>query len=242
MRSTTCHRAVVLTVLLVLATAGSVRTSAQDKAESPGTGVRTLYLVRHGAYDYEDERDPAVGKALTPLGVAQARLTAARLRALPVEVDAIYSSSLTRARETAFVIAEDFPGRKVEQTDLLVECQPPSVNEEVDARGSAEELETCRAQLAKAMERFFVSASEGDRHEILVAHGNVIRYLAASLLGVDPRAWINMRIGNCSLTIVQVGPDGTRLIALGDIGHIPANLQTGIDSELRPLVVTEPRR
>ena len=64
MRSTTCHRAVVLTVLLVLATAGSVRTSAQDKAESPGTGVRTLYLVRHGAYDYEDERDPAVGKAL----------------------------------------------------------------------------------------------------------------------------------------------------------------------------------
>jgi hypothetical protein len=36
--------------------------------------VRTLYLVRHGAYDIDDPRDEAVGRGLLPIGVAQARV------------------------------------------------------------------------------------------------------------------------------------------------------------------------
>ncbi|MEJ2582932.1 MAG: hypothetical protein P8127_15065, partial [Acidobacteriota bacterium] len=40
-------------------------------------GIRTVYLIRHGEYDHDDERDPEVGKGLVPLGVAQARIIGA---------------------------------------------------------------------------------------------------------------------------------------------------------------------
>ena len=79
-------------------------------APAPPAGVRTLYLVRHGAYDIDDPRDEAVGRGLLPIGVAQARLTGDRLRGLPFSFDAISASPLTRARDTAEVIAAELRG------------------------------------------------------------------------------------------------------------------------------------
>ena len=35
---------------------------ATEKPEK-ADGVRTVYLIRHGEYDHDDERDPEVGKA-----------------------------------------------------------------------------------------------------------------------------------------------------------------------------------
>jgi hypothetical protein len=36
-----------------------------------------------------------------------------------------------------------------------------------------------------------------------------------------------MNIGNCSLTVIQVNPDGSmRLVSYGDVGHIPPAKQT----------------
>ncbi|MEO8198759.1 MAG: phosphoglycerate mutase family protein, partial [Thermoanaerobaculia bacterium] len=77
---------------------------------APPAGVRTLYLVRHGAYDLEDPRDEDVGKGLLPIGVAQARLAGDRLRGLPFTFDAVLASPLTRARQTAEVIAAQLGG------------------------------------------------------------------------------------------------------------------------------------
>ena len=91
--------------LALLLAAGSSRAAAPPPAPtSPPPdrpGVRTLYLVRHGAYDEADPRDAAVGKGLVPIGVAQARLVGARLRAVPFRFDALYTSPLTRALEVA---------------------------------------------------------------------------------------------------------------------------------------------
>ena len=44
------------------------------------SGSRTIYLIRHGEYNSEDERDPDVGKELVSLGIAQTRLLSSRLR------------------------------------------------------------------------------------------------------------------------------------------------------------------
>lgn len=60
-----------------------------DEAAAQGNGVRTVYLIRHGEYDSLDERDADVGKGLVPLGVAQARLVAARLRGMPVDFSSL---------------------------------------------------------------------------------------------------------------------------------------------------------
>ncbi len=102
------------TLLALLLAAGGLAPDLRAQAAAPTAaapaapaGVRTLYLVRHGAYDIDDPRDEAVGRGLLPIGVAQARLTGDRLRGLPFTLDSIVASPLTRARETAEVIAAE---------------------------------------------------------------------------------------------------------------------------------------
>ena len=47
-------------------------------------------------------------KKLLRLGIAQARLLSHRLKGMPVEFTSLTSSTMTRARETAMIINEDF--------------------------------------------------------------------------------------------------------------------------------------
>ena len=97
-----------------------------DDATAKTDGVRTVYLIRHGDYDSADPRDPDVGKELVPLGVAQARLVAARLRGMPVRFSSLSSSTMTRARQTALVIGDEFPELQLETSRLIRECLPPN--------------------------------------------------------------------------------------------------------------------
>ena len=74
-----------------------------------------LYLVRHAeaARGEPDELRP-----LTPAGRQQARELAARLAAEGVEADAVFSSPLLRARETADQLARAF-GVRAEPDERL---------------------------------------------------------------------------------------------------------------------------
>jgi len=221
---------VAFTVVLVLAPLA--------RAQEPGT--RWLYLVRHGFYDYHDERDPEVGKALVPLGVAQARLTAHRLAALPIYISSLCSSTMTRAYETALVIGEEFPDLQITKYKQLSECAPPTWREDIMAEYTEEEMIACRDKLDAAFAEFFVPSSGDDRHDIVVCHGNVIRYFVTRILNVDTLAWLGMSVGNCSLTIVRINPDGTmKLLSVGDVGHLPPNLQSGTDDTDPVLVVPQ---
>jgi serine/threonine-protein phosphatase PGAM5 len=190
-------------------------------------GVRTVYLIRHGEYDQADERDPEVGKALVPLGVAQARLVAARLRGLPVEMTSLHSSTMTRARQTALVIGEEFPDLELQVSPLISECTPPTWRDDVMADEEEYDLTACTRQLEEAFSLYFAPSPEADRHDVVVCHGNVIRYFVTKVLKVDTMAWLGMSIGNCSLTVVKVNPDGSmKLLSFGDVGHLPPNLST----------------
>ena len=84
--------------------------------DAAAEGMRFIYLVRHGFYDYNDERDADVGKALVPLGVAQSRLVGDRLQSLRPPFTSFYSSTMTRARETAYVINKDLPDLELIET------------------------------------------------------------------------------------------------------------------------------
>lgn len=226
-------RFAVMSIVAIAILVTSLAVTIDGAEPSP----RTLYLIRHGFYDYHDERDPEVGKALLPLGIAQARLVGSRLRSLPVDFSALYSSTFTRARETAFVIGQEFETLEVIESPLLSECTPATWREDIMAECDSAEVAACEEQLEAAFARFFVPSEDGPRHEILACHGNVIRYFVTRVLGVDTMSWLRMSIGNCSLTIVRVNADGTmKLLAYGDVGHIPPNLQTGLDPEERLLI------
>jgi len=196
-------------------------------ADAPAAAARTIILVRHGAY-VADPKDASPGPGLSPLGIAQAKLAAARLAGMPGTFDALRSSPLTRAHETARVIAAELPGVQLEIVPELAECTPSTRRKEAIAKDKPEDLAACAAKLDALFARLFVPALGTERREILVCHGNVIRYLITRALGVDPEAWLEMSVAHASLTQIRVEPDGRfKVISIGDAGHIPPNLQTG---------------
>jgi serine/threonine-protein phosphatase PGAM5 len=205
--------------------------------------ARTIYLVRHGEYDHADPRPEEVGKGLVPIGVAQARLLGTRLRALGVKFDAFDASPLTRARQTAEVLREELPGSSFRIVPELAECTPPTRRVEVTADEKPEEMAACAARLDRFFaERFVPSPDDRERHELLVCHGNVIRYLVTRALGVDTKAWLEMSVHNASLTVIRVEPDGRfKVIAVGDVGHLPPSLETGATGDPERSLLTPDR-
>jgi len=190
--------------------------------------VRTLFLIRHGEYDHDDESDPDVGRGLVTLGRQQARLIAARLDAMPITFTSLQASTMTRARQTAEIVAPQFPELELELHTDLRECTPPTRRQDIMDREKPQDLADCEKQLAAAFARLFQpAAGDDDENDIVVCHGNVIRWFVCKVLNVDPIAWLGMSIANCSLTIVQVRADGaTKLIAFADSGHIPYEMTT----------------
>jgi serine/threonine-protein phosphatase PGAM5 len=206
-------------------------------------GIRTIYLIRHGDYDQADTSNSDIGKKLTPLGIAQARLLSARLQTMSVEFTSLTSSTMTRAKETAMIINEDFPGLELQESSLIRECTPPTWRKDIMEETDSLELRECVENLEKAYKEIFVpSPDQKDRNDIIVCHGNVIRYFVTKVMKADPMSWLQMSIGNCSLTIIRILPDGyKKLAAYGDMGHIPPNMQTetGGDNTPKELIIPE---
>jgi serine/threonine-protein phosphatase PGAM5 len=212
-----------------------------QSSESTEKGTRTIYFIRHGYYNESDERDEFTGKGLTPLGIAQARLVSARLKGMPVNFTSLTSSTMTRARETAMVINEDFPELQLKQNELICECTPPSWRKDVMAGVDTVHRKECVENLENAFKEYFIPSPDiNDRNDIIVCHGNVIRYFVTKVLKVDTMAWLQMSIGNCSLTTIRIKPDGTmKLVSFSDVGHIPPNMQTetGGNNDLKELLI-----
>jgi len=228
-----------LVSMIAVAAAIGIRIEAAAAASpSSAAFTRTLYLIRHGAYVPDPKADPVAGPSLTPLGVAQARLIGARLRGIPVHFNSLTSSTMTRARETAAVIHDSLPDVPLTQNALLSECGPQTWRDKA-AAPTPENLQ-CQRNVDEAFKTYFTPATQADEHNVIVAHGNVIRYLVTKALGVDTRSWLGMSIAHTSLTIIRVRSDGSlSILAVGDIGHVPPNLQSwGTDDD--PQLVTPP--
>ena len=84
-----------------------------------------IYLLRHGETDW-NKKQLLQGHTDIPLnerGRAQVEDTVRRLRALDMRMDAVVSSPLKRARETAEIAARilEYPQEKIVVEDLLIE-------------------------------------------------------------------------------------------------------------------------
>lgn len=197
-------------------------------AGSTTTAAHTIVLVRHGNYVDDPAADPRLGLGLSPLGVAQAHLVGARLAGLPGRFDALLVSPMQRARDTAAIIGSDFPGRHFEVVDDLAECTPPTRHAGIASSETPSDVAHCKARLDAVFARYFRPAEGREQNDLLVCHGNVIRYLVTRALGVDTSAWLEMSVGHASITRIRVEADGRyKVIAVGDVGHLPPNLQTG---------------
>lgn len=229
----------LILMLIILITFSSSVFSQDNSATQKGT--RTIYLIRHGDYNQTEEKDEFVGNELTSLGVAQARLLSARLKSMSVEFSSLTSSTMTRARQTAMIINEDFPELKLIRDSLICECTPPSWRKDIMAGVDTTEKEICVENIEEAFAKHFIpSPDENDRHDLIICHGNVIRYFVTKVLNVDTMSWLQMSITNCSLTIIRIKPDGTmKLDTFSDYGHIPENMRTftGGENESKELKV-----
>ena len=88
-------------------------------------------------------------------------------------------------------------------------------------------IEQDQRRSARAYQRYVTRARGADRHEVIVCHGNIIRYFALRALQASPEAWVNTDVNNCGLSEILVKPDGqVMLLSHNDTGHLPAELKT----------------
>lgn len=190
-------------------------------------GTHFVYIVRHGIYDRDSTvTDDRVGNALNKLGHEQAALAGERLAKLPVKFDRLISSELLRAAQTA-----DDMGKAMKMTPTrdaaLNECTPTSNNARIMANEKPWELAECDSARQVQWARYFSPTPERDTYDVLVCHGNVIRWTLMRAVGADTKGWPNLDCGNASITIIAIRPDGSiRLVMYSDVGHIPVEKQT----------------
>jgi serine/threonine-protein phosphatase PGAM5 len=190
-------------------------------------GRKIIYLVRHGQAAYAETEPKDVHGYLTELGRQQAHLAAKRLAQLPIT--AIHHSDLKRASETAELIAKQLPHVPLHATALLRECIPcaPARPTTWAANVSPAKMQENQQRLEYIFTRYFAAEEHKEAYDVLVCHGNILRYLICRALQVPPQAWINADIHNCGISEVLIETDGrTMLISHNDTGHLPYTMRT----------------
>lgn len=194
---------------------------------------RIVYLIRHGQYTRTTAPPDEADGSLTDAGREQAKLTAMRLRGLPIR--AIHHSTFQRATETASIIAAQFPGVPMQASDLLRECIPsvpaeelqPAVIREYFAQLPPAVIERGGAQATMAFEAYFGAQAEDDRCELIISSGNLLRYFVCRVLHAPPGAWVFSDMYHCAISQIVIGPPhGRLLVCHSDSGHLPAELLT----------------
>lgn len=220
-------RAAAILPLFVVLLAGLAAAAPPPPAAPPKpAGIHYIYLIRHGIYDRDDAVADEVGNGLNAQGHEQARLTGERLKALRLRLGRLVASNYTRARETAADIGASL-GVPVSEDSLLHECTPLAARADYMANSSPGEIAACEANLAAAWAKYLTPSPDSTVCDLLVCHGNVIRWFATRAIGADTKRWSSLDVANASITIISVGPDGaTKLAVFSDVGHVPPDRQT----------------
>ena len=177
-----------------------------------------LYLVRHGETDYNNALR-FQGQTDIPLnqtGIRQAEKVAGFFKDIPLQ--AIYTSSLKRARTTAEIIGKR-KGIEPQVTDALREMsfgiwenmnsndiQKKYAKEWKDFFASpastkipqGESMSDVQKRAYPVVQQILDQYPEGD--VAFVAHGGIIRVLICTMLGLDLNRTWHLHVGNASVT------------------------------------------
>ncbi|MDR5832876.1 histidine phosphatase family protein [Caballeronia sp. LZ034LL] len=199
-----------------------------------------VLFIRHGETDWNRLKriQGHVDIPLSAHGVQQAEQLGARL-AREGRLDAVYSSDLQRARQTAQPFA-DALGLEIRLSEGLRERffgafqahDSDEINEKFPAEyiewqtrdpgfsppGDGESQRVFYHRVVHAMEPI-VAAHAGGRIAV-VAHGGVLDCIyrfAMKLPLQEPRNWPLL---NCSINIVDYSADGATVVSWGDVAHL----------------------
>jgi len=193
-----------------------------------------LWLVRHG----ETEKNRAgvwqgqLDVPLSEVGRRQIERLAARLRRWPTRFDRLYTSDLSRARESAEILGRALGLRPIADPRLRELCVGELAGKPREAifERYAAVMERSRkdpwntrlpggeslSDLRARLEAFLTELPEG-RH-LVVAHAGVVRVFVWMALGLEEGAPWRLRVPNASLSRV-VFPDG-QAGPVGDACHL----------------------
>jgi broad specificity phosphatase PhoE len=190
---------------------------------------RIIYLVRHGQYEATTVPPDEPDGSLTDAGREQAQLTGNRLKTFPIKT--IHYSPLQRTQETMEILAGQFPNASLQSSALLKECIPsvPEAFKQHFAHLPEDFVKAGKLQAQQAFEAFFrpPHESESDRHELIVAHGNLISHFVCQTLQAPLDAWVNIDIHHCGTSELFISATGfMKLIHHNEIRHLPHHLHT----------------
>ena len=162
--------------------------------------MTTLLLARHGETDWNRELriQGSSDIALNELGLEQARALAAELAGVPL--DAIYSSDLARARETAEAVASThdleirFDPRLLERSFGSWEgfTRDDIVALPEGSRHDGESDEEVRARVLAAIDE--IAHAHAGQQVLVVSHGGALNTLWHHALGVRIERWENCAV------------------------------------------------
>lgn len=200
-----------------------------------------LYLIRHGATP-ENEKRPrilqgcGVDNALSERGREQARQVGKYLQSFPI--DAVFSSPLRRAAETADAIAAHHD-LAVQHIDSIHEVDvgqwqgldwgtiqrdfPEAYEDYTRDSGKHGYLggESCRDVLNRTVPAFDALLRENiGRRIAVVAHTVVNRTWLSNLLGIELRRATELPQENCCINVIRFRNDRTQLITLNSTLHL----------------------
>jgi broad specificity phosphatase PhoE len=216
--------------------------------------VTTLLLARHGETDWNRARrwQGHADRPLTDRGRAQAAGLAERLAGIPL--DAVYSSDLRRARETAEAVAH-VQGLEVVELPALREVDVGSwqglTRDEAEARfpegfqrwragatgwDDGESYGEMSRRVLAAVETI-ANAHQGGR-VLIVTHGGPIRAIHGAALGMDVEAYRRIRPVEPNARLSAVCFENGRLTELCPAGRIDELLAR--DQEERREAASQP--
>lgn len=195
-------------------------------------GHRHVVFVRHAQPEAGDSEGGS--KHLTRKGMHQAELTGQRLQALFGSVGAIYHSGSGEAEATVKVL-RGYMGKDcvVRESALFAEGLPTIPSPRPAALGvvSDEEL-LCDSSRAEGAFRALMWRPTGEcpekaSVEVVVGHGNVIRYLTCRAVQLPPTAWSRLAAYHCAVTWLDLDCEGDVMLReFGGVGHLPPELVT----------------
>jgi probable phosphoglycerate mutase len=214
--------------------------TAKKKQAPPSSTL--ILLVRHGQTPTTGKILPgrAAGLHLADAGVQQAHRVAERIAELP-RIDAIYTSPLERARETAAPIAKALKQR-VKIDKGLLECdfgdwtgaelgklmKKPEWSTVQKAPSTfrfpnGESFTEMQTRMVTALDR--IRAAHPGGTVVCVSHADPIKAAVAHAMGTHLDLFQRIVIGTCSVSAVAYSPHGPIVLTVNSTGGSLADLR-----------------
>jgi len=203
------------------------------------TWVTTIIIVRHGQTEWNriERFRGRIDLELNLTGLDQAHKTAVRIQK-SWKPDAIYSSPLKRALQTANIIAE-LTHNQVESAPELIDINygdwqgltdeearlrwPDQVNDwyqhpELATIPGGENLYQVQARAIAFLH--LVSKTNDNKTILLVSHTVVNRLILLGILGLGIDHFWRLRQEPCAINEIEINSDGSTLVEMNDTCHL----------------------